>query len=184
MPPRRAARYHPTRMNVAPQEHELPNVPKVQPQWVVTDAEFCETIRMLSKVLTNKVGQKKGADTLRIRDFWRMNPPSFTSSSIINDPENFIDEPKKLKDGIDEDPPPASWAFFEEDFLGCFFPRGMGEGKNGPAPSYVTSPAANNKGENYGQSSRVKHAYCSVVQGGSQPPANATCIRDQSGVCR
>ncbi|WMV30675.1 hypothetical protein MTR67_024060 [Solanum verrucosum] len=41
---------------------------------------------MLSQVMTNQVGQQRGnqhevADTLRLRELLRMNPPSFTGSS-------------------------------------------------------------------------------------------------------
>ncbi|XP_049394787.1 uncharacterized protein LOC125859106 [Solanum stenotomum] len=88
-----------------------------------------------------------------------MNPPSFTSSSIIEDPKNFIEELKKVfnvmhiadtrrvvlaayplknvartwfdqwKEGRSKDAPPASWACFEETFFGCFFPRELKEAK-------------------------------------------------------
>ena len=51
--------------------------------------------------MTNQVGQKRRAlqevaDTLRIREFLRMNPSSFTGSSITKDLENFIEELKNL----------------------------------------------------------------------------------------
>ena len=46
---------------------------------------------MLSQEVTNQVGQQmgarqEGADTLRIHEFLRMNPESFTSSSTTKDP--------------------------------------------------------------------------------------------------
>uniref|UniRef100_M1DMF2 Retrotransposon gag protein n=1 Tax=Solanum tuberosum TaxID=4113 RepID=M1DMF2_SOLTU len=49
------------------------------------------------------VGKQRGArqeeaDTSRIRDFLRMNPPSFTGSSTSEDPKNFVDELKKVFD--------------------------------------------------------------------------------------
>ncbi|WMV25827.1 hypothetical protein MTR67_019212 [Solanum verrucosum] len=52
---------------------------------------------MLSQVVTNQDEQQRGnrqtvADTSRIRQFLRMNPPSFTSSSVTEDPENFVEE--------------------------------------------------------------------------------------------
>ncbi|KAG5579515.1 hypothetical protein H5410_050142, partial [Solanum commersonii] len=68
MLPRRAVRGRPARRNV--EEQELPNAPEVQPQG--------ET------------------ETSRIREFLRMNPLSFTSSSTTEDPENFIKELKKV----------------------------------------------------------------------------------------
>uniref|UniRef100_M1D8V3 Retrotransposon gag protein n=1 Tax=Solanum tuberosum TaxID=4113 RepID=M1D8V3_SOLTU len=89
---------------------------------------------MLSQAVTNQVGQQRGArqeeaDTSRIREFLRMNPPSFTDSSTTEDPENFIEELKKWKKGRAEDAPPASWACFEEAFFGHFFPRELKETK-------------------------------------------------------
>ncbi|WMV59237.1 hypothetical protein MTR67_052622, partial [Solanum verrucosum] len=95
----------------------------------------------------------------RIREFLRMNPLCFTGSSTIEDPENFIEELKKVfevkhvaytervelvayqlknvastwfdqwKDGRVEDARPASWDCFEEAFLGRFFPRELKEAK-------------------------------------------------------
>ncbi|KAH0657055.1 hypothetical protein KY285_031937 [Solanum tuberosum] len=88
-----------------------------------------------------------------------MNPPSFTGSSTTEDPKNFIEELKRVFDvmhiagnervelaayqmknvartwfdkwkrGRAEDAPPASWACFEEAFLGCFFPCELKEAK-------------------------------------------------------
>ncbi|KAG5632196.1 hypothetical protein H5410_003913 [Solanum commersonii] len=55
---------------------------------------------MLSQVVTNQGGQtensKKVADTSRIRELLRMNPSSFTSSSVIEDPKNFVEELQKV----------------------------------------------------------------------------------------
>ena len=36
------------------------------------------------------------SDTSRIREFFRMNPPRFTGSITTEDPENFVDELKKV----------------------------------------------------------------------------------------
>ncbi|WMV32878.1 hypothetical protein MTR67_026263 [Solanum verrucosum] len=46
-------------------------------------------------------GQQRGnpeeaADTSRIREFLRMNPPCFTGSSVTEDPENFVEELQKM----------------------------------------------------------------------------------------
>ncbi|WMV36755.1 hypothetical protein MTR67_030140 [Solanum verrucosum] len=119
---------------------------------------------MLSQAVTNQVGQQRGArqeeaDTSRIHEFLRMNPPSFTGSRTAVDPENFIEEMKKVfdvmhvtdtvrvelvayqlkivamtwfdqwKGGRAEDAPPAIWACFEKAFLGRFFPRELKEAK-------------------------------------------------------
>ncbi|KAK4727344.1 hypothetical protein R3W88_032261 [Solanum pinnatisectum] len=134
MPPRRAFRARPTRRNV--EEQGIPNAPEVQSQGEVTNAEFRETIQMLSQVVTNQVGKQRGArqevaDTSRIRELLRMNPPSFTGSSTSEDPENFIKETwfDQWKKGRAEGAPRASWACFEEAFLGRLFPRELKEAK-------------------------------------------------------
>ena len=52
MPPQRAARGFPARINV--EEQEVPNAPAVQPQReATTSGEFREDIRMLRQVVTN-----------------------------------------------------------------------------------------------------------------------------------
>ncbi|XP_049386695.1 uncharacterized protein LOC125850908 [Solanum stenotomum] len=101
MPPRRAVKGRLARRNV--EEQELPNALEVQPQGEITIAEFREAIRMLSQVGNNQAGQQKGAqqeeaETSRIHEFLRMNLPSFNSSSTLEDPENFIQELKKVFD--------------------------------------------------------------------------------------
>ncbi|XP_049342920.1 uncharacterized protein LOC125807249 [Solanum verrucosum] len=100
MPPRRAVRGRPTRKNV--KEQGVPNALEVRPQGEVTNAEFRETIWMLSQVVTYQVGQRgkrqEVANTSRVRELLRMNPPSFTSSSVTEDLDNFIEELKRLFD--------------------------------------------------------------------------------------
>ncbi|WMV40588.1 hypothetical protein MTR67_033973 [Solanum verrucosum] len=93
MPPQRVVRGRPARRNV--EKQELPNAPEVQSQGEVTNIDFREAIRMLSQVVTNQVRQRRGArqeeaDTSRIREFLRMNPPSFIGSSTSEDPENLL----------------------------------------------------------------------------------------------
>uniref|UniRef100_M1DW43 Zinc knuckle family protein n=1 Tax=Solanum tuberosum TaxID=4113 RepID=M1DW43_SOLTU len=104
IPPRRVVKCHLTRRNVEPQEQGVPNAAEVQPQGEVTNAEFHEAIQMLSQVVTNQVGKTRGnqqkvANSLRIREFLRMNPPSLTSSRFVEDPENFIEELQKKQKG-------------------------------------------------------------------------------------
>ncbi|XP_015054851.1 uncharacterized protein LOC107001235 [Solanum pennellii] len=98
MPPRKAFRGR-LRRNV--EELEVPNAPEVQPQREVTNVEFWEAIRMLSQVMTYHVVQKRASqqeevDTSRVREFLRVNPPSITRSSPTEDPENFVEELKKV----------------------------------------------------------------------------------------
>lgn len=56
---------------------------------------------MLSQEVTNQVGLQReawqeGSHTSRVHKFLRMNPPSFTRLSTSNDPENFVEEWKKV----------------------------------------------------------------------------------------
>ncbi|KAH0637918.1 hypothetical protein KY289_037833 [Solanum tuberosum] len=115
-------------------EQELPYAPGVQPQGGVSNSEFREAIRILSQAVTNQIGQQRGsrhegAESSRIREFLGMNPPSFMGSSTTEDPENFIEELKKIFDVMHVNAPPASWACFEEAFLGRFFPQELKEAK-------------------------------------------------------
>ncbi|WMV19535.1 hypothetical protein MTR67_012920 [Solanum verrucosum] len=132
MPPRRVVQGRPARTNV--EKKGGPNAPEVQPQGEVTNGELREAIRMLSQVMTNQVGQQRGnrqevADTSRICEFLRMDPPSFTGSSTTEDTKNFIEELQKWKKSRAEDASVLNWAVFESAFLGSFFPRELREVK-------------------------------------------------------
>lgn len=107
--------------------------------------------------MTNQVVQQRGArqeetDTLRILKFFKMNSPILTGSISIEDPNNIIEDLKKVfyvmlvahverveiaayqlsnvsrtlfdqrKKSRVEDAPHLSWTCFEEVFLGIFFP--------------------------------------------------------------
>uniref|UniRef100_M1DFE4 Retrotransposon gag protein n=1 Tax=Solanum tuberosum TaxID=4113 RepID=M1DFE4_SOLTU len=100
MPPRRVVRVRPARRII--EEQELPSALEVQTQEEINYADFREAIRMLSQVATFHVGPRDNrhevVDTLCIRELIRMNPPSFTGSSVTEDPENFIEELKRVFD--------------------------------------------------------------------------------------
>ncbi|WMV26573.1 hypothetical protein MTR67_019958 [Solanum verrucosum] len=159
MPLRRAVRGCPASRKVEPQEQGVPNVPEVQPQGEVTNAEFLEAIRMLSQVVTNQAGQQREnrqevADNSRVHEFLKMNPTSFTSLSKSN----------------------ANRSSFQQK-------------QKGPAPSSASAPAPRNKCEYNSQNSqnfrvRPAHSQGSVAQGGNETPAYAKCGRSHSGVCR
>lgn len=73
----------------------------MQPDENDTNAKFKETFGMLSKYVTNQVDRQRGArqegaESSRIHDFLKMNPPIFTSSSTTADLENFTLELKKV----------------------------------------------------------------------------------------
>ncbi|WMV46295.1 hypothetical protein MTR67_039680 [Solanum verrucosum] len=70
-------------------------------QGEVINAEFYEAIWMLSQIVTNQAGKQREnhrevAHTSRIREFLKMNPLSFTGSSVIEDPKNFVEELQKV----------------------------------------------------------------------------------------
>ncbi|XP_049391585.1 uncharacterized protein LOC125856025 [Solanum stenotomum] len=54
---------------------------------------------MLSQAVANQVGQNENrqevADTSRIREFLRINPPRFTCSSVTKDPKNIVEKLQK-----------------------------------------------------------------------------------------
>ena len=41
-----------------------------------------------------------GSTATKVQDFFRMNPPKFLGLLIVEDPQNFIDEVKKIFDVI------------------------------------------------------------------------------------
>nr|AAT39945.1 Putative polyprotein, identical [Solanum demissum] len=156
MPPRRAVRVH-----IAKRSVKVPELPNALEE--IQYADFREAIRMLSQVATYHVGREdnrhKVVDTSRIRELLRMNPPSFTGSSVTEDPENFIEELKRvfdvmhvaeservelaayqlkgvariwfdqLKKNRAEDAPVVTWVVFESALMGHFFPRELREAK-------------------------------------------------------
>ena len=60
---------------------------------------------MLNSTVTNHVDQQRGyqqegVESWRIREFLRMNPPSFCSLRTTEDPVNFLKELKKVFDAM------------------------------------------------------------------------------------
>ena len=64
MPPQRAFRCQIIRRNF--EEIEVLNAHDQKPQGEVTNAEFHEAVQMVSQVVTNEVGQQRGAHKKRL----------------------------------------------------------------------------------------------------------------------
>jgi len=116
--------------------------------------------------VTNQAGRKRGvrqdvADTSKSKfcEFFRMNPPNFTGSSVIEDPKNFVEELQKVfevmhcsdaeyvelvayqfkgvariwfdqrKKSRVEGASIVSWVVVESAFMGYFFPCELREAK-------------------------------------------------------
>ena len=93
MPPQKALWGRAARRNI--EVPKLHNAPDMQPQGEVSNFEFREAIRMLSQVVTNQVGQHRGAwkeegDTSSICEFLRTNPQSFTRLSTTENIEKNL----------------------------------------------------------------------------------------------
>ena len=76
--------------------------PLVQDQ-EVSNVEFRNDIQMLAEIMTNQnnrvhspVNANGGSAAARVHDFVRMNPPEFLGSQTNEDPQNFLDEIKKI----------------------------------------------------------------------------------------
>ncbi|KAG5598937.1 hypothetical protein H5410_030307 [Solanum commersonii] len=163
MPPRRVVKGRPARRNV--EEQELPNALEVQPQGEVTNAEFCEAIRMLSQVVTNQAGSKEKLDRERLI------LQRFVEEEKLRDREEFKNKKAKIGNESGQQKSNANRSSFQQK-------------QKGHATSSSSAPAPKNKGEYYGQNSRAKPAYSqgSMAQGGSKPPTCAKCYRYHSSV--
>ena len=69
----------------------------------VSNVELRKAIQMLAQSITHQnnqvhdpMNENSGSTTTRVRDFVRMNPPEFLGSQTNEDPQNFMDEIKKI----------------------------------------------------------------------------------------
>ena len=95
MPPRRAN----TRKANVRNTNVAPSVPDQD----VSNVEFGNAIHMLAQSMTNQnnrvhepVNANGGSSIARVHDFFRINPPEFLGSQINEDPQNFLNEIKKI----------------------------------------------------------------------------------------
>ena len=95
MPPRRAKARNANVRNAK----AVPQIPDQE----VSNAEFRNAIQMLAQSMTHQnnrvhdpMNENSGSTTTRVRDFVRMNPPEFLGLQTNEDPQNFLDEIKKI----------------------------------------------------------------------------------------
>uniref|UniRef100_M1DS27 Gag-pol protein n=1 Tax=Solanum tuberosum TaxID=4113 RepID=M1DS27_SOLTU len=96
MPPRRAYARNVNARNT--------NIAPPVPDQEVSNAKFWNAIQLLAQSVTNQNNHKVPVPTnvsgrsvaARVRDFVRMNPLEFLGSQVGEDPQNFIDEVKKI----------------------------------------------------------------------------------------
>ncbi|KAH0633127.1 hypothetical protein KY284_035913 [Solanum tuberosum] len=159
MPPRRAYARNANARNA----NAAPPVPDQE----VSNAEFRNAIQMLAQSVANQNNQRVqalvndngGSAATKVRDIVRMNPLEFLGSQTGEDPQNFLDEIKKIfevmqvtendrvelasyqlkdvahiwytqwKENRGTNAAPITWGCFSETFLDRFFPIDLREAR-------------------------------------------------------
>ncbi|WMV55421.1 hypothetical protein MTR67_048806 [Solanum verrucosum] len=94
----------PRRTNTSNVNARNANAAPPVPDQEVSNAEFRNAIQMLAQSVANQnnqrvqahVNENGGSAAARVCDFVRMSPPEFLGSQTGEDPQNFLDEIKKI----------------------------------------------------------------------------------------
>ena len=93
----------PRRANTSNKNTRNVNATSLVPYQEVSKVEFRNSIQVLAHSMTNQnnrvhapVNENGGSPIEMVRDFVRINPPEFLGSQTNEDPQNFLDDIKKI----------------------------------------------------------------------------------------
>uniref|UniRef100_M1DFS0 Retrotransposon gag protein n=1 Tax=Solanum tuberosum TaxID=4113 RepID=M1DFS0_SOLTU len=125
-----------------------------------------------------------------IREFLRMNPPSFTSSVTTEDPENFVEELKKVFEQVEEEKLRDTEEFRSKKVKignesgqqkGNVNRSSFQQMQKGPAQSSASAHAPRNKSEYYDQNSQNFRSKPALFQVWTRGTLLEECPKNKQG---